>query len=118
MVGEYLEYNTGSVTFDLTLCLCLSVCLALCLCLPVSVLQLDRTLRRALSVLVTCCRLIAWLLQYLLKRAVGVSLKIGKLGVLGFSKLQLSIRSGLTIVSTRCPSALTIVPAVLKASSS
>lgn len=43
------------------------------------------------------CWLIAWLIQHSLKRTLGVSLKIGKLGVLGFSKLQLAIRSGLTI---------------------
>ncbi|XP_070204899.1 protein hobbit-like isoform X2 [Littorina saxatilis] len=43
------------------------------------------------------CWLMAWLIQFALKRWLGVSLKIGKLGVLGFSKLQLSIRSGLAI---------------------
>ncbi|KAL8564417.1 hypothetical protein ACOMHN_057439 [Nucella lapillus] len=44
-------------------------------------------------------KLVAWVLQWVLKRCVGVSLKIGKLGLLGFSQLHLSVRSGLTIVS-------------------
>ncbi|XP_025090124.1 protein KIAA0100-like isoform X2 [Pomacea canaliculata] len=42
-------------------------------------------------------KLVAWLIQRALKQHLGVSLKIGKLGLMGFSKLQLTIGIGLTI---------------------